>query len=158
MWEAQGAPCCRAASRAHARTRAKLARRAPSHPPPRSLLLLLCGGRAAAQWPTLSVMTCCCPTRRCDARRSPARARSHAWDPPPRTEPLHCPAPQYFSSNRLCLLDRGWVFAMAHVRGGGEMGRQWYENGKYLHKKNSFTDFIAAAGAELSGGAVRVRE
>jgi len=51
----------------------------------------------------------------------------------------------YFSSNRLCLLDRGWVFAMAHIRGGGEMGRYWYEDGKYLKKKNTFTDFIAAA-------------
>ncbi|KAF5841230.1 hypothetical protein DUNSADRAFT_13875 [Dunaliella salina] len=51
----------------------------------------------------------------------------------------------YFSSNRLSLLDRGWVFAMAHIRGGGEMGRYWYEDGKYLKKKNTFTDFIAAA-------------
>jgi len=51
----------------------------------------------------------------------------------------------YFSSSRLCLLDRGWVFAIAHIRGGGEMGRYWYEDGKYLKKKNTFTDFIAAA-------------
>ncbi|RYJ07559.1 MAG: S9 family peptidase [Actinomycetales bacterium] len=46
---------------------------------------------------------------------------------------------------RLSLLDRGFVFAIAHVRGGGEMGRHWYEDGKLLHKKNTFTDFVAAA-------------
>lgn len=49
----------------------------------------------------------------------------------------------YFSSVRLSLLDRGFIFAIAHIRGGEEMGRQWYENGKLLHKKNTFTDFIA---------------
>jgi oligopeptidase B len=46
---------------------------------------------------------------------------------------------------RLSLLDRGFVFAIAHVRGGGELGRTWYEQGKLLHKKNTFTDFVAAA-------------
>jgi oligopeptidase B len=51
----------------------------------------------------------------------------------------------YFSSNRLSLLDRGFIFAIAHVRGGGEMGRYWYEQGKLLNKKNTFTDFIACA-------------
>ena len=50
-----------------------------------------------------------------------------------------------FGIPRLSLLDRGMVFAVAHVRGGGEMGRLWYEHGKKLHKKNTFTDFIAAA-------------
>ena len=50
-----------------------------------------------------------------------------------------------FSSNRLSLMDRGFIFAIAHVRGGGEMGRYWYEDGKLLHKKNTFTDFIACA-------------
>ena len=50
-----------------------------------------------------------------------------------------------FSVARLSLLDRGVVFAVAHVRGGGEMGRQWYEEGKLLHKRNSFTDFVDAA-------------
>jgi len=49
-----------------------------------------------------------------------------------------------FSSSRLSLLDRGWVVATAHVRGGQEMGRSWYEDGKLLHKRNTFTDFIAA--------------
>ncbi|HKY57740.1 MAG TPA: S9 family peptidase [Aeromicrobium sp.] len=49
------------------------------------------------------------------------------------------------SISRLSLLDRGFVFAVAHVRGGGEMGRRWYEDGKLLRKKNTFTDFVAAA-------------
>src|SRR5450432_98595 len=48
----------------------------------------------------------------------------------------------YFSSDRLSLLNRGFVFAIAHIRGGQEMGRQWYENGKLMKKKNTFTDFI----------------
>ncbi len=47
-----------------------------------------------------------------------------------------------FSSPRLCLVDRGFVFAIAHVRGGQEMGRAWYDDGRLLNKKNSFTDFI----------------
>ena len=47
-----------------------------------------------------------------------------------------------FSSNRLSLLNRGFVFAIAHIRGGQEMGRQWYEDGKLMKKKNTFTDFI----------------
>ncbi|MEW5300193.1 MAG: hypothetical protein WDW36_003139 [Sanguina aurantia] len=51
----------------------------------------------------------------------------------------------YFTSQRLTLLDRGFVFAIAHTRGGGEMGRQWYEDGKFLKKKNTFLDFIAVA-------------
>lgn len=51
----------------------------------------------------------------------------------------------YFSSVRLSLLDRGFVFAIAHIRGGQEMGRQWYEDGKLLKKKNTFTDFIDCA-------------
>ncbi|KAL0363792.1 UNVERIFIED_CONTAM: Protease 2 [Sesamum angustifolium] len=51
----------------------------------------------------------------------------------------------YFKASRLSLLDRGFIFAIAHVRGGGEMGRPWYENGKLLKKKNTFTDFIACA-------------
>jgi oligopeptidase B len=55
-----------------------------------------------------------------------------------------------FSSVRLSLLDRGFVYAIAHVRGGGELGRRWYEDGKLLHKRNTFTDFVAA-GAHLVG-------
>ena len=50
-----------------------------------------------------------------------------------------------FVPTRLSLLDRGVVIAIAHVRGGGEMGRDWYEHGKLLEKKNSFSDFVAAA-------------
>ncbi|HUY86535.1 MAG TPA: S9 family peptidase, partial [Acidimicrobiales bacterium] len=50
-----------------------------------------------------------------------------------------------FSSVRLSLLDRGFVYAIAHVRGGGEMGRKWYEQGKMLAKRNSFEDFVACA-------------
>jgi oligopeptidase B len=49
-----------------------------------------------------------------------------------------------FSSHRASLLDRGWVYAIAHVRGGQEMGRAWYEDGKMMNKRNTFTDFIAA--------------
>jgi len=49
-----------------------------------------------------------------------------------------------FSSTRLSLLDRGFAFAIAHIRGGQEMGRQWYEDGKMMKKKNTFTDFIDA--------------
>lgn len=51
----------------------------------------------------------------------------------------------YFSSARLSLLDRGFIFAIAHIRGGQEMGRFWYEDGKLLKKKNTFTDFINCA-------------
>jgi oligopeptidase B len=50
-----------------------------------------------------------------------------------------------FIPHRLSLLDRGFVFAVAHVRGGSDLGRAWYEGGKVLNKKNSFTDFIACA-------------
>jgi oligopeptidase B len=50
-----------------------------------------------------------------------------------------------FSSHRISLLDRGAVYAIAHVRGGGEMGRRWYEDGKLLRKRNTFTDFCACA-------------
>ena len=51
----------------------------------------------------------------------------------------------YFSSVRLSLLDRGFAYAIAHIRGGEEMGRYWYEDGKLLKKKNTFTDFIDCA-------------
>ncbi len=50
-----------------------------------------------------------------------------------------------FSHTRLNLLERGFVFAIAHVRGGGELGRPWYEQGRLMHKKNTFSDFIACA-------------
>ena len=57
-----------------------------------------------------------------------------------------------FSITRLSLLDRGFVYAIAHVRGGGEMGRPWYDHGKMLEKKNTFTDFVACARHLVSGG------
>ncbi len=55
-----------------------------------------------------------------------------------------------FRSSRLSLLDRGFVFAVAHVRGGQELGREWYENGKLLKKKNTFYDFIDCAKALIN--------
>ena len=50
-----------------------------------------------------------------------------------------------FSSNRLSLLDRGVIYATAHIRGGGEMGKEWHDQGKMMTKKNTFTDFITSA-------------
>ncbi len=50
-----------------------------------------------------------------------------------------------FSSNRFSLVDRGVVFALAHIRGGGDLGKPWHDQGRMLQKKNTFTDFIAAA-------------
>ena len=57
-----------------------------------------------------------------------------------------------FSSLRLSLLDRGFVFAVAHVRGGGELGRRWYEEGKLLAKPHTFTDFVACARHLIDAG------
>ncbi len=57
-----------------------------------------------------------------------------------------------FSQTRLNLLERGFVFAIAHVRGGGEMGRPWYEQGRLMHKRNTFDDFIACAERLVAGG------
>ncbi|SDD55775.1 oligopeptidase B [Algoriphagus faecimaris] len=51
----------------------------------------------------------------------------------------------YFSSSRLSLLDRGFVYAIAHIRGGEDLGRHWYEEGKLLRKRNTFTDYISCA-------------
>jgi len=58
----------------------------------------------------------------------------------------------YFSVARLSLLDRGFVYAIAHVRGGGEMGRHWYDSGKMENKTNTFTDFLACADNLVSSG------
>lgn len=57
-----------------------------------------------------------------------------------------------FNANRLSLLERGFVYAMGHIRGGSEMGRAWYEDGKMLKKRNTFTDFIACADALINEG------
>ncbi|OYN98087.1 oligopeptidase B [Enemella evansiae] len=57
-----------------------------------------------------------------------------------------------FSMFRLSLLDKGFVYAIAHVRGGGELGRSWYDNGKTLSKKNTFTDFVSCARQLVSDG------
>ena len=58
----------------------------------------------------------------------------------------------YFSVARLSMLDRGAAFAIAHVRGGGEMGRRWYDNGKLEHKQNTFSDFISCARHLIDAG------
>lgn len=60
-----------------------------------------------------------------------------------------------FASPRLSLVDRGFVFAIAHIRGGQELGRQWYDDGKLLKKKNTFTDFIACAEYLIQEGVTR---
>lgn len=65
----------------------------------------------------------------------------------------HALEPSFGMTRRaLSLLDRGYVFAIAHVRGGSELGRAWYDDGKMTHKMNSFTDFIACARALVDGG------
>ena len=53
--------------------------------------------------------------------------------------------PLGFRSSRLALIDRGMIFAIAHIRGGGEMGKAWHDNGKMMKKKNTFTDFVNVA-------------
>jgi oligopeptidase B len=57
-----------------------------------------------------------------------------------------------FGSDRLSLLNRGVIYAIAHVRGGGDLGKPWHEDGRLLRKKNTFTDFIACAEALIDGG------
>jgi len=57
----------------------------------------------------------------------------------------------YFSSNRLSLLDRGVIYAVAHIRGGGDLGKAWHDAGRMLNKLNTFTDFIAVAETLIHG-------
>jgi oligopeptidase B len=64
----------------------------------------------------------------------------------------------WFSHARLSLLDRGFVFAIAHVRGGGELGEAWYRAGKLEHKQNSFSDFIACAEHLITTGYTRAQQ
>ncbi|MFP5415757.1 MAG: S9 family peptidase [Actinomycetes bacterium] len=67
------------------------------------------------------------------------------------------PTMPYFAMSRLSLLERGFVFAIAHVRGGGELGRPWYEAGKELAKPNTFTDFVACGRLLVAAGYVSPR-
>ncbi|MBL8132012.1 MAG: S9 family peptidase [Anaerolineae bacterium] len=60
-----------------------------------------------------------------------------------------------FNANRLSLLDRGFIWASAHVRGGSELGRPWYEGGRLMNKMNTFTDFIACAEHLIAAGTTR---
>jgi oligopeptidase B len=60
-----------------------------------------------------------------------------------RMAPTARPSDAQFNSNRVSLLDRGVVYAVGHIRGGGELGKKWHDQGKMLSKKNTFTDFIA---------------
>jgi oligopeptidase B len=60
--------------------------------------------------------------------------------------------PANFSSNRLSLLNRGVIYAIAHIRGGGELGKPWHDAGRMLHKRTTFTDFIATAEYLISRG------
>lgn len=60
--------------------------------------------------------------------------------------------PIAFSSNRLSLLDRGFVMAYAHIRGGGDMGKPWHDAGRLMHKRNTFTDFLAVTHHLLNEG------
>src|SRR5262249_44489237 len=87
-----------------------------------------------------------------DGTRIPISLVSRADTPRDGTSPLCLtgygayghPYPIAFSSARLSLLDRGVAFAIAHVRGGGELGKRWHDEGRMLSKRNTFTDFIAA--------------
>jgi len=88
-----------------------------------------------------------------DGTRVPVSVVHHRDTPLDGTAPglLHgygaygIPSDPWFSVLRLSLLQRGWVFAIAHARGGSEMGRSWYDAGKLEHKRNTFTDFVTCA-------------
>lgn len=97
-----------------------------------------------------------------DGTRVPISLVRHRTTPLDGTAPglLHgygaygIPSDPWFSVLRLSLLQRGWVFAIAHVRGGSEMGRTWYEDGKLDRKPNTFTDFVACADLLRGSGIV----
>jgi oligopeptidase B len=95
-----------------------------------------------------------------DGTRVPVSLAYRTDTPRDGSAPLHLvgygaygfPLPVLFSSNRLSLLDRGVICALAHVRGGGEMGKPWHDAGRMAHKANSFTDFIAVASHLVGAG------
>ncbi|MBL8784876.1 MAG: S9 family peptidase [Deltaproteobacteria bacterium] len=95
-----------------------------------------------------------------DGTRIPVSLVSRKDVPRDGSAPLHLYAygsyglsmPTMFSPARLTLLDRGVVYAIAHIRGGGELGKGWHEDGRLAHKMNTFTDFIACAEALVKGG------
>ena len=90
-----------------------------------------------------------------DGRHAHARSRSSTGSPSSATGPSRCcstataptasPWIRTFRSSRISLLDRGMIYAIAHIRGGGDRGRTWYDDGKLMKKKNTFTDFVAVA-------------
>ncbi len=98
-----------------------------------------------------------------DGTRVPVSLVRRADAPPAGPAPLllagygayGIPYPVTFSSARLSLLDRGVAFAIAHVRGGGELGKPWHDAGRMLNKRNTFADFIAVAEALVAGGYTR---
>jgi oligopeptidase B len=95
-----------------------------------------------------------------DGTRVPISLVSRADAPGDGTSPMllvgygayGIPYPASFSSSRLSLLDRGVTVAIAHVRGGGEMGKRWHDAGRLLDKRNTFTDFIAVTEHLIAGG------
>src|SRR3989454_9929585 len=62
-----------------------------------------------------------------------------------------------FNSNLFSMVDRGVVAAVAHIRGGGEMGKAWHDDGRMMHKRNTFTDFIASAEFQIGRASCRER-
>ena len=96
-----------------------------------------------------------------DGERVPVSLVWHRDHPPSNTSPLYLygygaygmAMTPSFSTSRLSLLDRGWVYAIAHIRGGDEMGYRWYEAGKGLHRTNTFNDFVDAARHLIDEGA-----
>ena len=101
--------------------------------------------------------------RGADGAEIPISLIYHRATPPNKDRPLWLygygaygiTIPARFSSARLSLIDRGWTFAIAHIRGGSAKGRSWYQQGKLEHKTNSFGDFIACAEHLIARGIAR---
>ncbi|MFT8649793.1 MAG: S9 family peptidase [Bifidobacterium psychraerophilum] len=91
-----------------------------------------------------------------DRRDSPRSSGAGAFEPSPMFitgyGAYECSSDPFFSPARLSMLDRGVIYAVAHVRGGGEMGRAWYEQGRRLNKKHTFEDFVDATAALQQAG------